>query len=57
MISLSLRYEIISDSCIYTRVVQRMASVEIKAVKKLHGGKTFDAITKLHRNYFGCKRA
>ena len=31
-----------------------VARVEIKAVnKKIHGGKTFDAITKLHRNYFG----
>ena len=30
-----------------------VARVEIKAVKKLHGGKNFDAITKLHRNYFG----
>ena len=30
-----------------------VARVEIKAVKKLHGGKNVDAITKLHRNYFG----
>ena len=30
-----------------------VARVEIKAVKKLHGGKNFDAITNLHRNYFG----
>ena len=30
-----------------------VARVEIKAVKKLHGGKNFDAITKLHRIYFG----
>ena len=29
-----------------------VARVEIKAVKKLHGGKNFDAITKLYRNYF-----
>ena len=30
-----------------------VARVEIKAVKKVHGGKNFDAITKLHCNYFG----
>ena len=30
-----------------------VARVEIKAAKKLRGGKHFDAITKLHRNYFG----
>jgi len=30
-----------------------VARVETKAIKKLHGGKNFDAITKLHRNYFG----
>jgi len=33
-----------------------VARVEIKAVEKLHGGKRFDAITKLDRNYFGCKQ-
>ena len=30
-----------------------VARVEIKAVRKVHGGKNFDASTKLHRNYFG----
>ena len=34
-------------------MVSGVARVEIKAVKKLHGGKNFDAISKLHRNYFG----
>ena len=34
-------------------MLSSVARVEIKAVKKLHGGKSFDAITKLHRNYFG----
>ena len=33
-----------------------MARAEIKVVRKLHGGKIFDAITKLHHIYFGFRQ-
>ena len=38
---------------LWPTMLSGLARVEIKAVKKLHGGKNFDAITKVHRNYFG----
>jgi len=37
-------------------ILSGVARVEIEAVKKLHEGNNFDAITKLNRTYFGCKQ-
>ena len=38
---------------VWPAMLSGVAHFEIKAVKKLHGGKNFDAITNLHHNYFG----
>ena len=38
---------------LWPAMLSGVARVEIKAFTKIHGGKNFDAIAKLYRNYFG----
>ena len=43
-------------SSAWPAMMSGVARVEIKVIKKLHGGKDFDASKKLHHIYFGCKQ-